>query len=171
VSGKRQESKGLGGTFHDLFAADAYLAWLVSSQRLAGVWVDDLELRVPDDGAAGAGLHLERLLGEGQAHGQHGPCLGHPIPLVETNRDFMFSFQSIQHRTSPLPNQLISHLHFNKQNLSFCTTKCDSVHLLVHRHPEFGRGKTGRVVERNAFLSETATEIMGLACAPDLSPH
>lgn len=80
--------KALEGTFHDLFTADAYLAWLVPSQRRAGVWVDDLQLRVPDDGAAGAGLDLERLLGEGQAHGQHGPRLGHPVPLVETNRGY-----------------------------------------------------------------------------------
>ena len=93
----KQREQGLDGTFHDLFATDAYLAWLVPSQRRAGVWVDDLQLRVPDDGAAGAGLHLERLLGEGQAHGQHGPCLGHPIALVETNTDF-----SVQYRISPL---------------------------------------------------------------------
>lgn len=69
------------GTFHDLLAADANLAGLVPAQRRASVGVDDLQLGVPDDGAAGARLHLERLLGEGQAHGQHGPCLGHPVPL------------------------------------------------------------------------------------------
>ena len=68
-------------TFHDLFATDAELPWAVAAQGGAGVGVDDLELGVPDDGAAGSGLDLERLLGERQAHGQHGPGLRHPIAL------------------------------------------------------------------------------------------
>jgi hypothetical protein len=73
-------------TSHDLFAADANLPWLVTAQRRAGVRVDNLERRVSDDGTAGARLHLERLVGEGEAHGQHRPCLGHPVTLMEENQ-------------------------------------------------------------------------------------
>lgn len=53
VTGKRGTSIG-HGTLHDLLAADADLARLVPAQRRAGVRVDDHELGVADDGAAGA---------------------------------------------------------------------------------------------------------------------
>lgn len=56
-------------TFHDLGSSDANFAGLVSGQVGTGFWVDDLELGVPDHGAARTRLDLEGLLGEGQTHG------------------------------------------------------------------------------------------------------
>jgi len=68
-------------TFHDLLAPDADLSGEVPAERLTGVRVDDLELGVAHHRAARAGLHLEGLLGEPQAHGQHRPGLRHAVPL------------------------------------------------------------------------------------------
>ena len=74
---KREETS----TFHDLLAPDADLSGEVPAERLTGVRVDDLELGVAHHRAARAGLHLEGLLGERQAHGQHRPGLRHAVPL------------------------------------------------------------------------------------------
>ena len=68
-------------TFHDLLPPDADLPGLVAAEGLAGVGVDDLQLGVAHHRAAGAGLHLEGLLGERQAHGQHRTGLRHAVAL------------------------------------------------------------------------------------------
>jgi len=75
-------------TFHQLLAPDANLIGLVAGEGQPGVQVHDLELGVPHHRAAGIGLHRQRLLGKRHAHGEHGACLCHRIPLSEqTYRD------------------------------------------------------------------------------------
>lgn len=94
-------------TFHDLGSSDANFAGLVSGQVGTGFWVDDLELGVPDHGAARTRLDLEGLLGEGQTHGQHWPCLCHPIALfsnAHTTNQFPFFVLGLIWTISQIPS-------------------------------------------------------------------
>lgn len=86
LNGKVQHKLCHALTFHDLGASDADLASLVPPQRRPRLRVDDFHLSVPHDGSAGAGLHLERVLGKCQAHRQHRPGFRHPIALSDLNK-------------------------------------------------------------------------------------
>ena len=79
-------------TFHYLLAPDANLPGLVAGEGQTGLRVDDLELSVPHHRAAGAGLHLEGLLGERQAHGQHRTSLRHAVALHGTREATWMDF-------------------------------------------------------------------------------
>jgi hypothetical protein len=87
-----REENGMFCTFHDLLPPDADLPGLVAAKGLAGVGVDDLELGVAHHRAARTGLHLEGLLGERQAHGQHRTGLRHAVALHGTREATWMDF-------------------------------------------------------------------------------